>query len=90
MTGENNMRSMFAALGLLVMLPATGNAAVLHHSRSRHVGVHRSEDMMRSFNRSQEPNPGFGAPARAGQAIWPPVLEDQTPAYDDPSKFGGG
>jgi hypothetical protein len=21
---------------------------------------------------------------------FPPVLQDQTPAYDDPSKFGGG
>jgi hypothetical protein len=21
---------------------------------------------------------------------FPPVLEDQTPSYDDPSKFGGG
>jgi len=31
--------------------------------------------------------------ARPSQAVdprFPPVLEDQTPRYDDPSKFGGG
>jgi hypothetical protein len=84
------MRCILATLGLLVTLSASANAAVLHHSRSRHVSVHRSQDMMRSFNRSQDAIPAFGGPARAGQPIRPPVLEDQTPAYDDPSKFGGG
>jgi len=31
--------------------------------------------------------------ARPSQAVdprFPPVLQDQTPRYDDPSKFGGG
>jgi hypothetical protein len=31
--------------------------------------------------------------ARHGQAVdprFPPVLEDQTPSYDDPSKLGSG
>jgi hypothetical protein len=30
---------------------------------------------------------------RSGQGAdprFPPVLQDQTPSYDDPSKFGGG
>jgi hypothetical protein len=45
--------------------------------------------VIQSFNRSQDAVPGFTDPAKAGKPIWPPVLEDQTPAYDDPSKFGG-
>jgi hypothetical protein len=84
------MRSIFAAFGVWVMLSASADAAVLHHSRSRHVSVHRNQDMMRSFNRSQDAMPGFGGPVRAGQPVSPPVLQDQTPSYDDPSKFGGG
>jgi hypothetical protein len=77
------------ALGLLITLCASGQAAALHHARARHVNVHRSQDVMRSFNRSQDAVPAFADPARAGKPIWPPVLEDQTPAYDDPSKWGG-
>jgi hypothetical protein len=76
------------ALGLLIILCASGQAAAWHHARARHVHVHR-QDVIRSFNRSQDAVPGFTDPARAGKPIWPPVLEDQTPAYDDPSKFGG-
>ncbi len=79
------------ALGLLIALSATADAATVHHAKARHVGVHRSQDPMRSFNRSEGAVPGFAAgPARPGAAIWPPVLEDQTPSYDDPSKLGGG
>jgi hypothetical protein len=77
------------ALGLSIILCASGEAAVLHHARARHLTVHRSQDVIRSFNRSQDAVPGFADPARTGKAIWPPVLEDQTPSYDDPSKFGG-
>lgn len=84
------MRSILAsilALGLSIITPcASGEAAVLHHARARHVNVH----VIRSFNRSQDAVPSFADPARTGKAIWPPVLEDQTPSYDDPSKFGGG
>jgi hypothetical protein len=29
-------------------------------------------------------------PAQAVDPRFPPVLQDQTPRYDDPSKFGGG
>jgi hypothetical protein len=34
--------------------------------------------------------PGFAAPTTTVDPRFPPVLEDQTPRYDDPSKFGGG
>jgi hypothetical protein len=78
------------ALGLLITLCASGQAAALHHAKARQGSVHRSQDMIRSFNRSQDAVPGFAGPARAGKPVWPPVLEDQTPSYDDPSKFGGG
>ena len=78
------------ALGLLITLCTYGQAAALHHAKARHLDIHRSQNMIRSFNRSQDAVPGFADPARAGEPIWPPVLEDQTPSYDDPSKFGGG
>jgi hypothetical protein len=29
-------------------------------------------------------------PSQAVDPRFPPVLQDQTPRYDDPSKFGGG
>lgn len=78
------------ALGLLITLSASGQAAAQHRAKARHVSVHRSHDMIRSFNRTQDAVPGFADPPRAGKPVWPPVLEDQTPSYDDPSKFGGG
>jgi hypothetical protein len=62
------MRSVLA-LGLLVALCASADAAKVHHSKPRHVIVRPS----------QGEDPRF-----------PPVLQDQTPSYDDPSKFGGG
>jgi hypothetical protein len=65
------MRAVWA-LGLLIALCGSANAAKVQHHKPRHVVVH----------------PG----ARPGQIVdprFPPVLEDQTPSYDDPSKFGG-
>jgi hypothetical protein len=62
------MRSVLA-LGLLIALCASADAARVHHAKSRHVIVH---------------------PAQAADPRFPPVLQDQTPRYDDPSKFGGG
>jgi hypothetical protein len=62
------MRSVLA-LGLLIALTASANAARVHHGKPRHVVV------------------------RPGQPVdprFPPVLEDQTPSYDDPSRRGGG
>ena len=66
--GANAMRSVLA-LGLLIALCTSANAARVHHSKPRHVIVRPSQGV----------DPRF-----------PPVLQDQTPSYDDPSKFGGG
>ena len=66
--GANMFRSVLA-LGLLIALCASANAARVHHSKPRHVIVRPSQGV----------DPRF-----------PPVLQDQTPSYDDPSKFGGG
>jgi len=65
--GANAMRSVLA-LGLLIALCTSANAARVHHSKPRHVIV----------SPSQSVDPRF-----------PPVLQDQTPSYNDPSKFGG-
>lgn len=73
--GANPMRSVLA-LGLLIALCASANAGRVHHSKPRHVIVHPS--FSPSFRPSQGIDPRF-----------PPVLQDQTPSYDDPSKFGG-
>jgi len=76
------MRGVFASVlasGLLIALCATAQAAASHHAKPRHVTAHRSRDAVR----------GFAAPTSADPRS-PPVLEDQTPRYDDPSKFGGG
>jgi hypothetical protein len=56
------------ALGLLITLCASVDAATVHHSKPRHIIVRPSQPV----------DPRF-----------PPVLQDQTPRYDDPSRFGG-
>jgi hypothetical protein len=72
------MRSVLA-LGLLIALCASAEAASVHHFKSRHAIV----------------GPGQGKTLRSSVPGWayapaqPPVLQDQTPSYDDPSKFGG-
>jgi hypothetical protein len=62
------MRS-FLALGLLITLYASANAATVHHAR--HHGVAR---LSQSW--------AYTAPR-------PAVHYDDTPSYDDPSKYGG-
>jgi hypothetical protein len=75
------MRTVLAlALGLSVAWCASAQAAASHHAKPRHTAVHRIRDAV----------PGFTAPATTIDPRFPPVLEDQTPRYDDPSKFGGG
>jgi hypothetical protein len=77
------MRSVFTsvlALGLSVALCASAQAAPSHQAKVRHTNVHYGRDAV----------PGFAAPAKTVDPRFPPVLEDQTPRYDDPSKFGGG
>jgi hypothetical protein len=65
------MRSVVLALGLLIALCASANAARVHHPNPRHASVRDSHAMI----------PRFAVP---------PVRYDDTPSYNDPSKFGGG
>ena len=64
----------FLALGLLITLCASARAATMHHSR--HV--------------TARPSQGYVVPGWAYAAPWPPLRYDETPSYNDPSKFGGG
>ena len=73
------MRAMMA-LGLLLVLCASADAARLHHAKTRHVIVRPG----------QTPDPRFVRPRQSPNPNDPPVLMDQTPSYDDPSKFGSG
>jgi hypothetical protein len=83
--GANAMRSVLA-FGFLIALCASANAARVHHSKSRHVIVRPSQAVI----------PSHGTPG--GVRIYrddsvPGGLRtdhDDPPAYDDPSKFGGG
>ena len=59
---------------LLVALCASADAAVRLHSTKPQP---RPRHVL--VNPGQRLDPRF-----------PPVLQDQTPSYDDPSKFGGG
>lgn len=75
------MRSVLA-LSLLVALCTSVNAAAVHQFKRAH---------------HPEPRRVFVRHGRAADPLYqrqdprfPPVLEDQTPSYDDPSKFGGG
>lgn len=67
------------ALGLSFAWCAAAPAATSHHD-PRHTAVHRGPHAA----------PGYAAPSTPVNPRFPPVLEDQTPRYDDPSKFGGG
>jgi hypothetical protein len=69
-----NAMRSFLVLGLLITLCASASAATVHHSR--HVIVH--------------PSHGYAVPGSAYAAPRPPVHYDDTPSYNDPSKFGGG
>ncbi|MCA6106761.1 hypothetical protein [Bradyrhizobium cenepequi] len=67
----------FLAFGLLIALSASANAKTVHHHHEpRHVIV--------------RPAPFYAAPGWEFAAPRPPVHYDDTPSYNDPSKFGGG
>jgi hypothetical protein len=63
----------FLAFGLLITLCASASAATIRHSRQAIV----------------RPSQGYAAPSSAYAAVRPPIRYDDTPSYDDPSKFGG-
>ena len=64
----------FLALGLLITLCASASAATIHHSRQFTV----------------RPSQGYAVPGWAYAAPRPQLHYDDTPSYNDPSKFGGG
>jgi hypothetical protein len=64
----------FLALGLLITLCASASAATMHHSQ--HVIV--------------RPSQGYAVPDWTYVALRPRLRYDDTPSYNDPSKFGGG
>jgi hypothetical protein len=70
----SNAMRSFWALGLLITLCASASAATMHHSR--HVIVRSSQ--------------GYAVPGWTYAAPQPLIHYDDTPSYDDPSKFGGG
>ena len=77
-------------LGLLLALCASADAARLHHSKSRHMIVGEG----RAFPWGSATAPGWayaplGSPAYRSYAAPRPDPYDDTPSYDDPSKFGG-
>jgi hypothetical protein len=72
------MRS-FSALSLLMILCASASAATVHRTIPRHHVIVR-------------PSQGFqdyAAPGWVYAAPPPAVHYDDTPSYNDPSKFGG-
>jgi hypothetical protein len=72
------MRSVLA-LGFLIALCASANAARLHHAQPRHVIKPRHIIVLPG----QDMIPVFGSPE------WARLHRKDTPSYDDPSKFGG-
>jgi hypothetical protein len=73
------------ALGLLVALTASANAARVHHSKPRHIIVRPSQAVIPSYV-----TPG-GARIYRDDSVMGGLRtdHDDPPAYDDPSKFGG-
>ncbi len=71
-------------LGLLIGVCASADAATVHHPKRRHVVVRPHESLnVDGLNFGPAGSSWAYAPAR------PPVHYDDTPSYDDPSKFGG-
>ena len=68
------MRSLLA-VGLLMTLCASASAATVHHSR-HHVIARQALDS--------------AVLRRAYLTVGPAVRYNDTPSYDDPSRFGGG
>jgi hypothetical protein len=75
--GANTMRSLLA-LSLLMTLCASASAATVHHPR--HHVIARFGQVFLSY----------AVPRWAYAAVGPAVRHDDTPSYDDPSRFGGG
>ena len=74
------MRYLFV-LGLLAGMCASADAATVHHSNPRHhASVRHAYGAMPAV---------VAPPGQRFDPRFPPVLQDQTPSYNDPSKPGG-
>ena len=76
------MRSVLA-LGLLIALCASANAARVHHSKPQQVIVRPNPDMI----------PVYGSPEWerfVGSPEWERLRRKDIPSYDDPSKRSPG
>ena len=74
------MRSLLA-VGLLMTLCASASAATVHHPR-HHVITRQDVITRQAFD--------YAVPRWAHAAAGLSVRYDDTPRYDDPSRFGGG
>jgi hypothetical protein len=77
------------ALGLLIALCASASAARVHHFKPRHVIVRPSQ---RLPSGSDIPGWAYAPPRSPAYRVYAqprPDPYDDTPRYDDPSKFGG-
>ena len=80
------MRSVLA-LGLLIALCASANAAAgRHHAKSQHVIVRPSPAVIPSYATPDGVQIYRDDSVPGGLRTY----HDDPPAYDDPSKFGGG
>lgn len=70
----------FLALSLLMAACASANAAPAHHAKLR-----LRSPSVSSHGFVARPIPGWDYAARR-----PDIRYDDTPSYNDPSKFGGG
>ena len=73
--------SVLAAAAVLSALATTPVAFAKEHHHVRKARQYISID---------RPSRGYAFPRRAYAAPRPPVHYDDTPSYNDPSKFGGG
>jgi hypothetical protein len=71
-------------VGLFITLCASADAATVHHPKRRHVIVRPDETVnFDGLNLGPAASSWAYAPARS------PAHYDDTPSYNDPSKFGG-
>ncbi|HEY1981414.1 MAG TPA: hypothetical protein VGH13_15160 [Xanthobacteraceae bacterium] len=68
------------ALGLLLSLGAPAFAGKVHHAKTGQADFRASHAMY----------PGYVQPRQPIDPNFPPVLMDQTPSPDDPSRRGSG
>lgn len=73
------MRTLLAA-GLLISLTACASAAPMHDTHTRHRVTHHRQAVSLG---------DFAIPREAYAAARPPIYFNDTPSYNDPSKFGG-